>query len=138
MVVHTMNACRYTSTPLNERHRLWRSWVYLYQVLCFLRQVRHLHTQRLAYFPGSFCGNDDQKHALCDDKGRPGRHALSDHHTASQIRQAAIVQRLTDLHQPVAIPAVPFVTPGLPGSIEAHPTGTRVTWTAMLTQESSR
>lgn len=120
------------------RHLLGRVWVYLDQVLRLLRQIRHLDALRPAQSYGLFCRYDHQEHTLRADKVRPGGHALSDHHMPSHIGQTVILQRLANPHEPVTVPAVQFVTPGLPGWVETDPMCMWVTWTVIPAEESSR
>src|SRR6266568_3603103 len=62
----------------------------------------------------------------------PGFHALIDETLASLIRQTPISQRLTDLHEPVAIPAIQPVAPRLTGRVTTHPALIWMMWAAIL------
>src|SRR6266571_8792702 len=56
----------------------------------------------------------------------PRFHPLIDETLASLIRQTPIAQRFTDLHEPVAIPAIHPVAPGLTSRVKTYLTCMRM------------
>src|SRR5260370_20264062 len=69
---------------------------------------------------------------LRPDQDRAGWHALIDETLASLICQTPISQHLTYLHEPVAIPAIQPVAPGLTGRVKTYLTCMQMMRAAIL------
>ena len=107
--------------PIGERNIF--SFSYWHQSFHFTREIRNFNPHSLTQVDGVLGRCKHGEGTLGGHEGRPGFNALPKLDNASGIfREGAVVQRLANLHEPVAIPAVHLVAPGLTGRIKANRT----------------
>jgi hypothetical protein len=92
----------------------------LQELLHLARQIGDVETKRFALRNRRLGREHDEERSLRQDKGGPGFSPLVDEMLPASVGEAPVPQRLSELHQPVAIPAVQPVAPGLTRRVKAH------------------
>ena len=104
-----------------------------HQTLHFTREIWHLKLQSFTKGDGMPCRAKHREGSLGGHEGRPGGHALLKSDDSSCIfREGPVIQCLANLHEPVAIPAIHMIAPGLTGWIKADPSRIWVMGTTLL------
>ena len=97
-------------------------WMDGVQPCHFCRQIRNGNAQATTQEDGFLCGVHDWERALGSRKVRPRLLSVCNETRTPSVNQTGIAQRVADVHQAVAVPAIQMITPCLSGWIEAHPT----------------